>query len=150
MSRSSLALLLVAGLMVVPAGSAAANAGGASAAMVSAINHARAQHGLPALRHAPTLSRSSTAFARRLMAQNVFGHDNWIHASSRFTRLGETLSIGRGFRLRPRLAVRGWLGSPSHRFLLLDRGFRFVGAGPARGLFSGQRSTLWVAHFGRR
>ncbi len=150
MSRSSLALLLIAGLMVVPGASATAKVKVKedSIVMVAAINKARAKYGLPALRHAPTLSRSSTVFAQQLMANNVFGHDSRIHASRRFRRLGEVLSISRGRRLRPRLAVRGWLGSPSHRFLLLDRNFRFVGAGPARGRFSGRRAAMWVAQFG--
>ena len=146
MSRSSLAWLLVAGLMVVPAASAVAKSD--STRMVAAINKTRATHGLPALRQAPTLSRSSTRFAQHLMASDVFGHDSRIHASSRFRRVGEVLSISRGLKLRPRGAVRGWMRSPSHRFLLLDRNFRFVGAGPARGSFLGRSSTLWVAQFG--
>jgi uncharacterized protein YkwD len=46
--------------------------------------------------------------------------------------------------------VRGWMQSPPHRALILHLGFRWLGAGMARGRLSGQRATTWVLHFGRR
>jgi uncharacterized protein YkwD len=43
-----------------------------------------------------------------------------------------------------------WLRSSGHAALILNRSFRYVGVGPARGSFGGGPATIWVAHFGAR
>jgi uncharacterized protein YkwD len=142
-TRAFLAVVLV----VLVAAPVSASAG--TPPMIRKINKARQAHGLPALRYSPSLGRSSRRFARHLMRTNSFGHARHIRASRRFHRLGECLGRQSGFRLRRSMMVRGWLGSPSHRAILLSREFNRVGASPARGRFGGQRSTIWVAQFGR-
>jgi hypothetical protein len=44
--------------------------------------------------------------------------------------------------------VRSWMASPPHRALILHPGFRWLGAGPARGTLAGRRVTTWVLHLG--
>ena len=118
--------------------------------MVRAINAARAQHGLRPYRLAPSLARSSRAFAGHLMRTDVFGHAATIQASRRFRMLGEALAMHTGSRPRRRGTVSRWLNSPGHRALVLSRAYTRVGAGRAVGRFGGYgRATIWVAQFGR-
>jgi uncharacterized protein YkwD len=117
--------------------------------IVGKINQVRQAHGLPALRYAPSLERSSRRFARHLMRIDRFAHAPRIQASSRFHLLGECLGRQSGWRLRASRMVHGWLNSPTHRAILLSRAFNSVGAAPARGNFWGRRTTIWVAQFGR-
>jgi uncharacterized protein YkwD len=42
------------------------------------------------------------------------------------------------------------MNSPPHRALILSPGFRWLGAGIARGRLTGRRATTWVLHFGGR
>jgi hypothetical protein len=97
-----------------------------------------------------------------MLRADYLGHLAHVHASRRFHRLGETLAIRWG---DPGIAseldadparrdqaaketVRGWLGSPSHRRLLLSRHFTRLGAGCAAGLFRELPATTSVLHFG--
>jgi uncharacterized protein YkwD len=119
--------------------------------MLDGINGARARHGLAPLHSSNSLHRSASAFAGHLMRTQRFAHATRIHASSRFRTLGETLAIRIGARRwRPRAVVRAWLHSPGHRALILSRGFRYGGAGSARGRFGGRNAVIWVLHLGSR
>ena len=118
--------------------------------MLHAVNAVRAQHGLAAFRGSPSLHRSASAYARWMLRAEYFGHLSRIRASGRFSMLGETLAWHSGRRARVARTVRRWMQSPPHRALILHPGFRWLGAGMARGRLSGQRATTWVLHFGRR
>jgi uncharacterized protein YkwD len=146
-ARVGLACLLVVGVAAVSP--AAVQAGGTSP-MVRKINKVRHAHGLPSLHRSRSLSRSAAGFARHLMRVDVFSHASRIHASSRFSRLGEMLALNNGWRVRRSSAVRGWLRSPEHRGLMLSSSFTSVGAGLARGSFRGGPATIWVVQLGRR
>lgn len=122
----------------------------ASSPLVRKINKVRHKHGLPSLRESRSLDRSSRRFAHQLMRVNRFGHASHILASHRFRRLGEILALQRGWRRRPGAAVRAWLGSPTHRSVMLSRVFNQVGAGVSRGRFGRGLRTILVAQFGRR
>ena len=128
---------------------AAATAAPAEPAMVDAINAARARHGLRPLRLAPSLARSSRAFAGHLMRTDYFGHAARIRASPRFRALGEILALHTSPRPHRRWTVSRWMNSPGHRAVILSRAFSRVGAGRAVGRFGGRRTTIWVAQFGR-
>ena len=117
--------------------------------MVKKINEVRRAHGVPPLRHAPRLSRSSHSYARHLMRINRFAHNAMRAGASRYRARGEILALQRGWRIRRRAAVRAWLHSPSHRYVLLSRRFRYAGAGMSRGRLGSGRKSLWVVRFGR-
>ena len=143
--RIAAACLLIAGMSLTAAGPASAGA----PAMVKKINKVRAKHGLRALRHAPSLTRSAGAYARVMMSRDFFGHSSHIRAPRRFRRLGEAIAYHRG-RRPARRSLRNWLRSPGHRALLLSPSFRYIGAGVSTGRFQGRRATIRVVHLGAR
>jgi uncharacterized protein YkwD len=116
--------------------------------MVAAVNEVRAQHGLPPLGASASLNRSARRYARWMLRADYFGHLDRIRASSRYSMLGENISWHSGLRPRVGRTVRRWMSSPPHRALILHPGFRWLGAGPARGKLGGRRVTAWVLHFG--
>ena len=144
--RIALAVAMLA--LAVPAGVAnAEQAAGPADRMIDKMNDVRAQHGLRALRKAPKLATSSNDFAGHLIRTDSFGHGSSYFAAG-FRRSGEIIAIHRGWSRRPSPVLRQWLRSSVHRELILDRSFRYVGTGPARGYFGGAPTTIWVAHFG--
>jgi uncharacterized protein YkwD len=141
------AMLACGVALAAPAG-AQANTRELQKRMVAAVNTVRAQHGLAGFRGSRSLHRSATGYASWMLRADYFGHLSTIRASSRFSLLGECLSWHPGRRPRISLAVSRWMNSPSHRALILHPGFRWLGAGIARGKLSGRRATAWVLHFG--
>ena len=131
-----------------PATPGAAGVGRAQSEMVSAVNGARAAHGLRPLRPAKRLHRSARTYARWMLRANYFGHVGRIRTRARFNRLGETLAWHSGRRARVRWTVRAWLRSPPHRALILSRRFRWIGAGTASGRLAGVPARTWVLHLG--
>ena len=122
----------------------------------------RRRAGLPTLRGSITLRRSATYKARRIAACKVFTHAPcgdaldvpFVHA--RLTRqgrwsVGENLAWGLGPTATPRDVVRRWLASPSHRAVLLERRFHYVGVRRRRLRMTGAPvgSVIWVAHLGQ-
>lgn len=144
---SVVAFLLIAGLAV-PA--APASADSPASKMVRKVNSYRQHRGLPPLRMSRSLNRSSRRYAGSMMRGGYFGHSRRIRASRRFKRLGEIIEMHRGRRSDIRGALRAWINSPAHNGILLDRSFRYVGAGKVSGRFHGSRRTMWVMHFGRK
>ena len=114
--------------------------------MFQKINQIRRSHGLKDMRPSFALFYSSKRYARRMMRTDYFGHLARIPVTSRFRRAGETLAWHNGWRLAPRRTVRQWMGSPSHRALLLSSSFTRLGVGRARGNYGSARATMWVAH----
>lgn len=117
---------------------------------------------LPTLRGADTLRHSATYKARRIAACRVFTHSPCgdelavPFLRARLTRqgrwrVGENLAWGRGPSATARDVVRRWLASPTHRAVLLDRRFRYVGLRRRRLRMTGAPagSVIWVAHLGR-
>jgi len=117
--------------------------------MTAAINSVRAQHGLPALRRSASLTGSAERYSRWLIEHDWFGHQSTIQASSEFKLLGEALAIHSGRRFKVWPTIRQWLGSASHRAILLSPVMRRQGAGVARGRFGSSRAVVWVLHVGR-
>ena len=117
--------------------------------MMGAINDVRAQHGLYALRRSDSLIGSAGRYSSWLLANDTFRHLSRIQASSRFSMLGEALEWHAGRRFSVRAALNRWMGSPSHRALVLSRVMRWQGAGVRRGKIGATRATVWVLHVGR-
>jgi len=117
--------------------------------MVEQINDLRAQHGLPPLREAPKLMRSSEGFARHLIRTDSFSHGSSYRATG-FRTCGEMLAIRNGWKRARPAVLRMWKGSTTHRALMLSRSFRYVGASAVRGNFGGRATTIWVVHLGAR
>ena len=117
--------------------------------MTRAINAVRAQHGLPAFRRSASLTGSAERYSQYLMQHDVFGHQSSIWASNRFVLLGEALEMHTGRRFDVGTTVRRWLGSPSHRDILLSPVMRRQGAGVTRGRYGSSRAVIWVLHVGR-
>jgi uncharacterized protein YkwD len=143
-----MALCAVLACGAVLAVAAPAPADGNQQRMLHALNAVRAQHGLAPFHGSPSLHRSASAYARWMLRAEYFGHRGRIRASGRFARLGEALAWHSGRDARVSRTVRGWMQSAPHRALILHPGFRWLGAGIARGRLSGRRATTWVLHFG--
>ena len=129
---------------------APASAKPAELKMVSKINNIRHAYGLPKLRPAFSLFVSAKLYSQRMMRSDYFGHESRIPVASRWRAAGETLAWHSGWRLSPRGTVGQWMGSPSHRAILLSRRFTRIGVGRTRGNYGSTRATMWVAHVGRR
>ncbi len=145
-----LVLCTLAACLIVPAITAAPAAASAESQMLQKINAYRAKHGLPGIRRSKSLARSAERYSWKMLRNGYFGHQSRIAASSKYRRLGEILAYTAGTRPRVGEAFRMWLNSPGHKALIVDRGFRYMGAGVASGRFRGRRATLWTVHFGAR
>jgi uncharacterized protein YkwD len=118
--------------------------------MLSKINAYRAQHGLPKVRRSKSLTRTAERYSWKQMRSGHFGHSNRIQASGKYRRLGEILAWSQGSSARVSHTFRMWLNSAGHRAVIVDRGFRFAGAGRASGRFQGRSATIWTVQFGSR
>jgi uncharacterized protein YkwD len=83
------------------------------------------------------------------MENDTFRHLSRIQASGRFALLGEALAMHSGRRFRVRSTLNRWLGSPSHRAIVLSPTMRWLGAGVTRGRLGAMPATVWVLHVGR-
>jgi uncharacterized protein YkwD len=114
--------------------------------MFKKINQIRRAYGLSHLRPSLRLFYSARRYAHRMMRSDYFGHQSRIPVAGRFRLAGETLAWHSGWRLSPRQTVGQWMGSPSHRAVLLSSSFTRLGVGRSRGYYGGVRATMWVAH----
>jgi uncharacterized protein YkwD len=152
--RKKTALLCVglAGMATIVGGvgqASAASTDQAERALVEKINRVRATHGLRKLAISPSLARSAARWSWSQMAREAFGHAPRIQASPRYRTLGEILAMHVGRRPHVGFTVDGWLSSPPHTHVMLEPGFRVVGAGRAVGRFGGGgRTTIWTVQFG--
>lgn len=144
LSRTTVCCAVLMAALIAPTPPAQA----ASPPMVKKLNKYRAAHGLPALRAAPHLRRTSKRWGVRLMRTGSFGHIG-VRSSRRFPYVGEVLALHYSWKPRRSLTVRRWLGSPAHRAAVLSPSFRYVGASMMRGRLNGRRATIWVVQFGR-
>ena len=147
-----LLLCVLVACLTVPALPAATASAGRSAEdqMLAKINNYRAKNGLPKVRKSKSLTRSAERYSWKQMRSGYFGHSSRIQASSKYSRLGEILAWSQGTSARVSSTFRMWLNSPGHRAVIVDRGFRYVGAGRASGRFRGGKSTIWTVQFGSR
>lgn len=144
------AVLLLPTLPLTPVVAAAAGTGTTTAApgpgatgvspveqrLATRVNRARAQHGCRALKHRAALHRSARAhsalmarhrrLAHQLPGEAALGSRLAAAGYSPSRRMGEVIAAG---PMSAQRTLRMWLGSPSHRRLLLDCKFRQLGVG---------------------
>jgi uncharacterized protein YkwD len=142
----ALLAVLASALLSLPS---AASAKPATERMLDRVNAVRAHHGLKPLRLSHSLEHSAHHYSSHLLNSGSFGHSSRIHASRRFRTLGEILELHMGRRPAVRFTLRDWLGSSTHRSVILSSAFRFGGAGYATGRWHGRKVTIWTMHFGR-
>lgn len=140
-----LALLLAAAAAMGPAAEASA-----TRSYLTNVNEARASRGLQKLNLSQSLQQSASAYSRWMLRKNYFGHLSTIRSSRRFSLRGEVLARTGARDPRATEIVRAWLRSPSHRAVLLNPRYRFIGIGQARGRLGAADATLVTGHFGGR
>jgi uncharacterized protein YkwD len=126
------------------------------------INRARIRRGAPRIRLERRLERVARGHSRDMVANHYFAHESrsGVSSSGRIARagwmrgrrhwiVGENLGWHAGGP-SPSWVVRAWLHSPPHRHILLNRRYRVVGIGIARGTpFSSARGgATYTADFG--
>jgi uncharacterized protein YkwD len=105
------------------------------------INEQRTRHGLRAFRRNSRLDLASTRQARSMAARNFFEHGNFVGRirsshylqGARAWSVGENIAWGSGVLSSPTEIVDAWMHSPGHRANILNRRFREIGIGVARG-----------------
>ena len=112
----------------------------ARAAMLCAINAARAAHGLGALSGESHLRKAAHGHARDMVRHRYFAHQRAggpsfgtriKRAGYRGRAAGEAIAWGCGSSATVASTVRAWLNSPPHRAILLSGAYRKAGIGIA-------------------
>jgi uncharacterized protein YkwD len=112
----------------------------ARAALLCAVNRARARNGLPAFATDRRLRRAATAHARDMVRRRYFAHQR-AGGPSLSARLraagwhghaaGEAIAWGCGSAAGAASTVAAWLHSAAHRAILLSPAYRRAGIGVA-------------------
>ncbi len=119
--------------------------------MIEALNAFRMSHGVERLRTSAKLTRSAESYSEWMVITGFFGHRPrraYVSAGRRFGCFGEVLARHRGGGAQVRRTLRDWEHSPAHRAVILNPSYDWVGAGRARGVFDGSRSTVWTVQVG--
>ena len=169
--RSRLAVLAAALLaLLVPQAASACPGAGEEPAEISLeaseratfclINRERTRRGIRKLRRNPRLDLASRRHARSMAARNFFEHGNFVGRirsanylrGARGWRLGENIAWGSGVLSSPDEIVDAWMHSPGHRANILQRAFREIGIGIARGTpnRSYEDGATYATDFGTR
>ena len=109
-----------------------------------------AANGVPPVRTYRPLMRTSSRYAKFMIANDVWAHASNPATGASYSRVGEILGMTTTPGPAPRAIVRAWLESPAHRPILLDRRYRCVGIGLEHGNMDGLMSWVWVVRLGRR
>ena len=124
------------------------------------LNQERAQRGIRPLRRNRRLDLASVRHARAMALRDYFAHGNFVGRikrakylrGARSWRLGENIAWGSGSLATPVEIVDAWMHSPGHRANILNRGFREIGIGIARGtpVRSYSDGATYATDFGTR
>jgi uncharacterized protein YkwD len=141
--------------------------GAVSLQVVALVNSVRSSKGLPRLRLARPLTRAAESHTVSMATRGFFGHDSpsgetfaqrirrFYPGDSRSSwTAGENLFATTG-DIDARAVVDAWVASPTHRNVLLRRGWREIGvaaihASSPAGIFGGAPTVLVAAEFGAR
>jgi len=119
------------------------------------INQQRALNGLNRLRANRRLARAAKRHAADMARHNYFSHVS-LSGSNPLRRVrkagwrrgvGEALAWACGVQATPRGVVTAWMGSPSHRAVIMGRG-RALGLGYKRAPGCSGGRAFWVAEVG--
>jgi uncharacterized protein YkwD len=129
------------------------------------INRVRAHYGLHRLAFNIELRDSASGHSDSMVAHHYFAHEGpggsvdrrisragYLHRAGAFV-IGENIGGGPGRRYGSPMAVfQGWMHSPPHRANILDRHYRDVGVGVARGFPMGGAggAATYTVDFGAR
>lgn len=128
------------------------------ASILDRINAVRRDHGLRPLHVAAGLRRAAASYVARLASAGLFTHGSSpsarIHRFYGGSRVAEVI-VWRSPGLTAEQAVAAWLGSPSHRSIILGAAYAEIGLGAkavasAPGYYGGRRVTIVVADLGAR
>jgi uncharacterized protein YkwD len=106
------------------------------------LNQQRHRYGLRSLKSNGRLSLASQRHANDMTRRKYFEHGNFVGRikSARYLQgasswtVGENIAWGSGELATPKAIVRAWMNSPGHRHNILNRKFREIGLGVARGV----------------
>ncbi len=158
-------VILTATVAVATPSAARAGSAANEQALFQLLNAARARHGLAKLTLQPTLAQAARAHSTEMLRRGYFAHSSASGASysTRILRSGyrrsgfsswavsEVIGWGKGMRGTPAVVLRGWLGSPLHRSIILGARWRDVGVGCVRGTYHGRTGVLmYTVDLGRR
>ena len=137
---------------------ALADLGAVRAAMLSRVNAERRAAGLAPLAANPLLDRSAQRHAEDMLRRSYFSHKG-LDGSTILERIkatgypartvGENIAEG---QFSVDQVVEGWMASPGHRRNVLEKNFRELGLGLARGASEPGKPhrIIWVQNFGRK
>lgn len=121
--------------------------------MLRELNRMRASHHLPTVREDARMDRGAAGHSRDMARRGYFAHGPWpgrvMAAAGRARSVGEVI----GWRVQTSPSseaaamVREWLGSPTHRHVLLQGGFGRVGIGRATASHGGHPTALYTVDF---
>jgi uncharacterized protein YkwD len=143
--RFRMLLAALCATVVITAATPTAADAGQRRQMIRAINFVRGWGHHRALGFSGRLSRGAASWARHLMRRDVLAHS----AAAMRRHEGEVIEWHTGRQARINKVVIEWLHSPSHRHVMLSRGYRRAGAGKAVGWLGGRKATIWVVRFAR-
>jgi uncharacterized protein YkwD len=105
------------------------------------VNRERSRQGLGQLAWDDGLARLARAYSRKMAKEGFFDHYDRDGRTvteraeemniSDWRKIGENLFFCEGYDRFDRLAVRGWMSSPTHRENILDRKYNASGIGIA-------------------
>lgn len=123
-------------------------------------NQTRAERGLRKLCVSATLTKAARAHSREMIDRDYFAHNshNGETPAARLRRFGydwrtygENVAWGSGPYASPGSRFETWMKSTGHRTNILDKRFREIGVGTARGTFKGNaNATTYTVDFGTR
>jgi uncharacterized protein YkwD len=132
----------------------------AKAATLCLLNHQRRSHHLRPLHANGDLTLASQRHADDMSAHHYFAHGDFVGRirsahylkRSRSWTVGENIAWGSWEYATPASIVDGWMHSPPHRANILNKGFREIGLGVARGAPVGGQGDAgtYVTDFGTR
>ena len=106
------------------------------------INLERSRTGLGELNWDARLSELARAYSEKMARENFFGHHDRSGESvdgrarnmriKNWSKIGENLFFSEGYDSPNRLAVRGWMKSPTHRDNIFDPSYTDSGIGIAQ------------------
>ena len=151
----ALACALLALLPAAAPGKAAARSkpGPFARALLHELNHARAQYRLATVRGDGRMDSGARAYSRAMARRGYVAHGSWTGrvaaASQQADGIGEVLGwlAPDDPRAEASWLVRAWLGSPTHRPVVLGASFRRVGIGRTTGWIGGERSAIYTVDF---
>jgi uncharacterized protein YkwD len=121
------AALVVSGTGALEASASTSPATNYAVAVIKATNAQRSAHHVATARYDSCLKRLATAQASRMARAGRLSHQSLSHAlrTCNLRTVGE--NVGGCFRSGTKLVNVGWMKSPAHRAILLNRHFHRMG-----------------------